>query len=145
MKKLSVYSLLVFLLFSFCKKYPENNLWFRTPTNAIMQTWKLDQFVVDGVDSTNFDDVQMYREEGIIFQDESYHFKEQYEGIWKFADKKKKTIMFEEHSSGPPIAFPAQKNIFRNSQTWVIDKLSDKQFWVSVTNNGIKYQIRFKD
>ena len=136
---------MVVLFLTTCKKYPENNLWFRTPTNAIMQLWKLDQFVVDGVDSTNFDDVRMYREEGITFRDESYHFKEQYEGIWKFADKKKKSVMFEEHFSGLPISYPAQKNIFRDIQTWTIEKLTDKQFWVSVTNGGIKYQIRFKD
>ncbi|HWY10906.1 MAG TPA: hypothetical protein VN026_06265 [Bacteroidia bacterium] len=132
------------LILTTCKKYPENNLWFRTPTNALMNIWKLDQFTVDGADSTNYDDVQMYREKGINFLDESLHYSEQYEGIWKFANKKK-DINLETHFSGPPIYYPAQKNLFRNNQTWTIEKLTAKQFWVSVTNGGIKYAIRFKN
>lgn len=145
MKKLSVYSLLLVLLFSSCKKYPENTLWFRTATNTIMTTWKLDQYTVDGTDSTNFDDVQMYREKGILFQDESLHYGEQCEGIWKFAGNKK-YIGLESHYTGPPINFPDQKILFRGGlQLWTIEKLSQKQFWISLTNNGIKYQIRFKN
>jgi hypothetical protein len=131
-------------LFSSCKKYPENNLWFKAPKNAMLGKWKLELLTVNGTDSTSYDDVKMYVEEGIELLDEDIKFKEQYEGGWKL-DQKKKNVSINSASYDQGKLFVPQKNLFRDNQTWKIEKLSKGAFWLSVTNGGSKYEIRFKN
>lgn len=126
-----------------CKKYPENNLWFKAPNDAIIAHWNLEQFTVNGVDSTNYDDMKMYNEKGIDFQEEDMIFTEVYEGDWKLG-KKKKEITMNAFTNGPAIAYVPQKNLFRDNQTWKIEKLTKSAFWLSVTNGGSNYFVKFK-
>src|SRR5687768_12719084 len=98
-----------------CKKYPENKLWFKKPNDAIIARWNLEQFTVNGVDSTNYDDVKMYTEKGIDFQEEDMIFTEVYEGDWKLVNKKK-FITMNAFTNGPAIAYVLQKNLFRDNQ-----------------------------
>lgn len=147
MKKQLKYSFqsLFFLLFLIaCKKYPENNLWFKTPNTALIGQWYLEQFTVNGVDSTNYDDVRMYVEKGIDFHDEDMTFTEQYEGSWILVSKKK-FIVISSFTTGPTLFYTEQKNLFRDNQTWKIEKLSKSAFWLSVTNGGTKYEVRLKN
>ncbi len=134
----------LFALFISCKKYPENNLWFKAPKNAMLGKWKLELIKVNGIDSTSYDDVKMYVEEGIELLDEDIKFKEQYEGEWKL-DKKKKNVTINSASYDQGKLFVPQKNLFRDNQTWTIEKLSKGAFWLSVTNGSSKYEIRFKN
>lgn len=126
-----------------CKKYPENNLWFKSPNNAMVGKWKLEQLTVNGTDSTGYDDVKMYVEEGIEFLDEDLKFKEQYEGEWKL-DKKKKNVTIHSVSYSSGALFTPQKNLFRDNQTWKIEKLTKSAFWLSVTNGGSSYFVKLK-
>ncbi|MBP7809476.1 MAG: hypothetical protein KA163_09300 [Bacteroidia bacterium] len=132
------------LILSSCKKYPENNLWFKAPKNAMLGKWKLELLTVNGTDSTSYDDVKMYVEEGIELFDEDIKFKEQYEGGWKL-DQKKKNVTINSASYDQGKLFVPQKNLFRDNQTWKIEKLSKSAFWLSVTNGGSTYEIRFKN
>lgn len=134
---------IVFAFFSSCKKYPENTLWIKSPQSAIIGLWTLEQLTVNGVDSTNYEDVEMYTNLGIIFLDEDLNFNEQYEGGWKFG-KKKKDITINAKPNSPALVFAAQKNLFRDGQTWKIEKLTKDQFWLSVTNGSSNYFIKFK-
>ncbi len=143
MKAIYLYCLLFLLALSSCKKYPENNLWFKVPNNAIIGEWTLEQFTVNGVDSTNYDDVKLYVEEGINFQDEDMTFSEQYEGGWKLG-KKKKDITINSFVSGPTLFYVAQKNLFRDNLNWKIEKLNKSSFWLSVANGSSSYLIKLK-
>ena len=53
MKILSIISsfCLLFIGLNSCKKYPENNLWFKSPESAFKGSHHLSAFTVDGVDS----------------------------------------------------------------------------------------------
>jgi hypothetical protein len=133
----------VVIAFFSCKKYPENNLWFKAPNNAIIGQWYLEQFTVNGVDSTNFDDVKLYVEKGIDFHDEDMTFTEQYEGDWKLS-KKKKDITMNSMVTGPTLFYVAQKNLFRDNQSWKIEKLTKSAFWLSVTNGSSSYVVKLK-
>lgn len=105
--------------------------------------WKLEQLTVNGTDSTSFDDVKMYVEEGIEFLDEDIKFKEQYEGGWKL-DQKKKNVTINSASYDQGKLFVPQKNLFRDNQIWKIEKLSKDQFWLSVTNGSSSYIVKLK-
>ena len=99
----------LFATLSSCKKYPENKLWFKRPSDALIGHWNLEKITVNGVDS-------------------------------------KKFITINATSSfGPPTFYGAQKNLFRDNQTWKIEKLSKSQFWISVTNSNSGYLLKFKN
>jgi hypothetical protein len=131
------------LIFFSCKKYPENNLWFKSPNNAMIGKWKLELFSVNGTDSTSYDDLKMYTEEGIELLDEDIRFLEQYEGGWKLDNKKKNVTINSEYYGGGKLYVP-QKNLFRDNQTWKIEKLNKSSFWLSVTNAGSSYLVKLK-
>lgn len=135
--------LLCLLMFSACKKYPENTLWFKKPETLINNNWILDKFIVNNIDSTYFDALKMYRERGVSFQDDDVVFSEQYQGSWKIVNKKK-YIEIGAYSSGNLVSFSPQKNIFRNYLRWKIEKLNTTQFWLSTVSDNIKYEIHFK-
>ena len=143
LNKIFNFLLLSSLFFSSCKKYPENNLWFKSPNSAMIGVLKLELLSVNGTDSTAYDDVSMYVQEGIEFLDEDMRFKEQYEGGWKL-DKKKKNVTITSGYYGGGKLFVPQKNLFRDNQTWKIEKLTKSAFWLSVTNSGSAYLVKFR-
>ena len=134
----------ILLVFTTCKKYPENTLWFKDPSRLIWNHWTLESFIVNGTDSTGFPDMKMYTEKGIDFSDNDVIFAEQYQGSYELLKKKKK-IKFGAFSAGGMTFYNTQKNIFRGGLTWTIEKLRQGQFWISVNNDNIKYEIRFKN
>lgn len=138
-----IVSLAAAIVFISCKKYPENNLWFKSPNNAMVGKWKLEQFIVNGTDSTASDDVKMYVEDGIELLDEDMRFLEQYEGGWKL-DKKKKNVTINSVYFGGGKLYIPQKNLFRDNQTWRIEKLTKSEFWLSVSNAGSSYMVKLK-
>jgi hypothetical protein len=88
--------------------------------------------------------MKMYAEKGIDLSDNDIIFAEQFQGSYEL-QRKKKTIKLGAFSAGGLIFYTSQKNIFRDWLTWKIEKLRKGQFWVSVNNNNIKYEIRFKN
>ncbi len=142
-KSLFIISLVAGITFISCKKYPENNLWFKSPNNAMIAKWKLEQFTVNGTDSTNFDELKMYVEDGIELLDEDMRFLEQYEGGWKLDSKKKNVTITSVYFGGGKLYTP-QKNLFRDNQTWKIEKLTKSSLWLSVTNAGSSFMVKLK-
>jgi hypothetical protein len=144
-KILSHIFLLVILFFlSTCKKYPENNLWFRKPDRIIEGHWHLKKFAVNGFDSTGFDDVRMYTEKGFEFLEGSIIFSEQYQGGYQLANKKK-SLSIGAFESVSPVFYSKQKNIFRDNLTWKILKLSRKELWLNVNNKDKNYEIHLEN
>lgn len=132
-------------------------MWFKSPELALFGHWTLDQYLVNDVDSTHCSNVLSYIEQGISFgnsKDKDFTFPSavNYQGSWSLSsDKKNITI----NSFGAPaVVYPAygiQKNIFvvygfqtANGLVWKIEKLTEKQFWLSTTYNSLSYYIRFK-
>lgn len=88
--------------------------------------------------------MKMYREKGIDFADNDVVFPEQFQGSYELVSKKKK-IKLGAFSAGNLVFYAQQKNIFRDGLAWKIEKLRRGQFWISVNNNNMKYEIRFKN
>jgi hypothetical protein len=123
-----------------CKKYPENNLWFRGVNSTIVKHWSLSSYAVDGADSTSVDEMKMYVEKGLDLRDQSLLFPEQYEGTWSL-DKKKKNMTINTTNTGNFPTYVTQINIFRGGLTWTIQKLSKSEFWLSTTREGKQCEV----
>jgi hypothetical protein len=132
--------LLAAAILTSCKKYPENNLWFRNVNSTIVKPWSFVSYKVDGADSSSVDEMKMYIEKGLDFQDQSLLFPEQYEGTWSL-DKKKKHMTITTANSGNFPTYGIQINIFRGGHTWTIEKLSKNEFWLSTLREGKKYEV----
>lgn len=135
-----VISLAFLFVFTGCKKYPENILWFRSVNSAIVKHWNFSSYKVDGADSSSIDQMKMYSEKGLDFQDQSLIFPEQYEGTWSL-DKKKKNMSITTTNSGNFPTYIPQINIFRGDLSWTIEKLSKNEFWLSTTREGKKCEV----
>lgn len=140
------------LLFNSCKKYPENNLWIKNPNKVIRNDWFMEKYTINGEDSTTNDNVRLYKEKSMTFyvSDNSQRINpyEQFGGYWEMS-KNKKYIKLSFYRNTPILSgyqFPNQKNLFlvEEGLDWRIDKLCKNQFWISLTHNNIKYEIRFK-
>lgn len=88
-----VYILIAFLFYS-CKKYPENNLWFKSPKKIIEGVWYLESYKVNGTDSVTFDNFKMFKEKGIRFSPSNgiYNYEQFVGGTWSLIDKKRKVF-----------------------------------------------------
>ena len=141
------------MFFTTCKKYPENNLWFKNPNKVIRNDWFMEKYTINGIDSTSNDNVRRYKEKSLTFyvSDNTQRIAshEQFEGYWELSKNKKYIeILFYQYTPYLSIyQFPNQKNIFlvEEKMDWRIDKLCKNQFWISSTFNNIKYEIRFKN
>ncbi len=155
MAKFLKYLLLLAVLVS-CKKYPENNLWLKNPTNVlargIYQPWILDFYSVDGIDSTQSNFLKAYREEGVSIYIEKgkpnlnwYRIADFSNSAWEFVNHKK-TIRFKSsemiYNSG---SYSNQRNIFmQRDLVWEIQKLNKKEFFIKASYNSREYEIHFK-
>ncbi len=148
-------------LFTTCKKYPENNLWFKNPAKVLARgeghPWILDYYSVNDLDSTASDFLKVYKEQGIVMiikpgksGDYIYNSFDVLHGYWELANKKKnidfRFTMYSFFSNSPSNSnYLNQRNIFLESAfEWKINKLTKAQFWISTNYNSIKYEIHFK-
>jgi hypothetical protein len=53
-------TVLIILLFSTCKKYPESNLWFKNPERIDFISGHMTHYIVNGIDSIDFLDNYFY-------------------------------------------------------------------------------------
>lgn len=143
--------ILIALLFYSCKKYPENNLWFKSPKKIIEGVWYLESYKVNGTDSVTFDNFKMFKEKGIRFSASNgiYNYEQFVGGTWSLIDKKKKVFLKLVRQS-PVLSgyqYSSQRNIFIEEQglDWKIEKLCENSFWISVINNNINYEIHFSN
>lgn len=151
------------LIFSFsiaCKKYPKNNLWLTTPSNVIAGDWKINYYLVDGIDSTNYPDISGYvngvftfskgetqgtfgaRDQRGILSLSEYLGSSGGLGNWSL-DHKKKNIRLGVGLIGSP-TLGLQKDIFRATGYWKIERLDKKEFWISNAIGDVVFEIRFK-
>ena len=149
----------VIILFS-CKKYPENNLWFKNPVKVIARDyqspWILEYYSVNDIDSTNSTFLLAYKEEGLYVlkgSNSSNGFKcpGVFDGgSFRYSDRKRYVnfqFSLDAFHSNSTInsSHTSQRNIFlAPGFNWKIEKLCKAQFWISTTYNNIKYEIHFK-
>ena len=169
LKSIKYFLLLVIVLFfTTCKKYPENNLWFKNPAKIIARgglntwkgenPWKLDFYSVDGIDSTNSSFLNIYKEEGVVIFIDGNVRKGTYKfqcsdvlyGFWD-CDSPKKVMHFNfgvnnfKSNSLVNANSQNQRNIFMYSHLpSKILKLTKEQFWIQLEFNSISYEIHFK-
>lgn len=152
------------LALSTCKKYPENDLWFKAPGKAIDGSWQLELFEIDGNDSLN-NNIKIISNSKVKFSllsksklinnvsghirvEDDYHFG----GSWKLINNKKYIqIYFTSDYEGSTnlVSCPCYNfnNIFaayKTSINWKIEKLTKNQFWITTNYNGLNYEIHFK-
>jgi len=152
---------LLFLLFTTCKKYPENNLWLKNPAKVIDGTWQLEVFEMNGNDSLN-QNVDLISGNGVKFHLNSKKNKRgpisipnqeiSFGGAWALVDKEEKIRIYFVSNYGTYTDSLACvcynfNNIFadyRQYIDWKINKLSKQQFWIETNYNNMKYEIHFK-
>lgn len=145
------------LLFNSCKKYPENNLWFKHPGKVLGERdydrpWLLEYYSVNDIDSTNQDFLKAYKEVGIfMFKGDKTSIEYRCPGIiggYIGFFESKKAVVFRYnpsyfHTDGS--GYFSQRNIFLDPNIkWKIQKLSKKAFWVITEFNNFKYEMHFK-
>jgi hypothetical protein len=156
------YLILVIVIISFvgCKKYPENNLWLHSPYNTIADDWKINYYLVDGVDSTNYQDISAYvngtitfskgetqgtfgaRDKSGILSLSQFAGSSGGFGSWELDTKKKNVRLNLGRVSIYNVG--VQKDVFRASGYWKIKKLTTKEFWITNSLGNVNFEIRFK-
>jgi hypothetical protein len=148
----------VIFLFDACRKYPENNLWFKHPGKVLGERdydspWILDYYSVNDVDSTSQDFLKAYKEIGVYMlrgNKKSIEFRCPgiIGGFIRFNDTKEKYIEFHYvnsnfHTDGS--GYFTQRNIFLDPNIkWKIQKINKKSFWVIGEYSNLKCEIHFK-
>jgi len=143
MKKI-VIALLCSIVLVSCKKYEEGPAFsFRSVSNRITGNWKVENFKVNGVDSTS----ALLNKIG----DCHYSFgitksKNQpmggcgASGSWGLdKDKKKLGIWLYPHPSATPEAF-----VVTGSSYWTILRLTNKEMWIESNILNTQYNVRLK-
>ena len=140
-------------LFTTCKKYPENKLWFMNPYRAFNDGY-LTYVTVDGADSTGLISSSINQDVTKDFYttvaDESkYEINaDTYRGIYSFANKKKEiklNISFEGVPENlPPSPKPYTPAAFKYGGSWQILKLTSKgTLKIKKEYNGKIYEAQF--
>lgn len=151
--------LLAAILFTTCKKYPKNNLWFKSPKNTLAKRdesspWKLTYYSVNNVDSTNAEFLKIWREKGFYCINSKSDVIEFWcldiiRGFWQLSSNKKViNFMYGNHNyinSPSNSNYINQRNIFLESNLeWRLDKLCPDEFRIINEYKGRKYEIHFK-
>ncbi|MBI3521216.1 MAG: hypothetical protein HY062_17880 [Bacteroidetes bacterium] len=158
--------LLIVICFTTCKKYPENNLWFKSPARVIEGKWKLCFFEINHNDSLN-SNVNLLLDKEISFK-LNYSNKilykhhrgsievingDSFEGSWNLTENKKNIEIsfsndkYEYYANDTNCVCYNFNNIFIKYHTkisWKIEKLNTKEFWISTDYNNNYYELHFK-
>jgi hypothetical protein len=145
LKTLSLYTLMAAIVaigISSCKKYPEGGYVNRTEKN-LKKTWKLDKYLVDGVDQTVALIISNYEE---TYASNNDHFRSYIDkkgqlksenGKWEFG-KDDKQLKLSGLSSIDIIA--SQNSI--SSSYYNIIKLDSDEFWYRFENGSNTHEFR---
>jgi hypothetical protein len=165
----SLYLIIYCIFFSVflitCKKYPENNLWFKSASKAIHGDWNLTFFEINGNDSLN-NNVKLISDKKISFTltnsnklflphrggDIKIIGDGNFIGGWTISKNKKEieisfTSKYENVTNVSYCPCYNLQNIFAAYKTkiiWKIEKLSRREFWISTTYNNLNYELHFK-
>ena len=141
------------LLFTTCKKYPENNLWFKNQSNVLARgeekPWLLDYYAVNDIDSTHAQFLEVWKKDGVAIGrlDSKDGFKclDILVGGWSLFNKKHVVVFgysnanFQTNSSVNP-NYSNQRNIFiQSGLRFTIRKLTKTQFWITAEHNNLNY------
>ncbi len=144
--KIALISLSWLLLFKGCKKYPEGpSFTLLTVNHRIHGTYKLNNYIVNGIDSTAFlKPPSVVQTLAYTQADGNYYFKFGLKGILSGLD-----------GNGGYLLTDAKKNISisyygifypvkGDGSDWEIRKLTNKEFEIKKEINGITYEIHLK-
>ncbi len=130
-------------------------MWFQDPEIVIQDHWKLESYLVNGIDSSVSNSVKAYTESTATYfaGKSNNYFKLIFptavsaQGYWNLVNNKKE-ININTYGGGNLVipSYGIQKNIFNDnsSENWTIKKLTAQQFWLNITYNGVNYEIHFK-
>lgn len=130
-----------------CKKYEEGPaISFRSKKARVVNTWKLDAYIYDGVDKTSELTVtnysEIYNEDGTCkrtFNDDSNDYIEQ-PGTWSFADDNAKLSI-----SGIGSVELNQTIGTVSASSVTIVKLKEKEMWYRFENGGHTHEFRLME
>jgi hypothetical protein len=140
---IAILAILVFTMLPACKKYEEGPaISFRSKKERVVNTWKLDSYLYDGVDKTGELTVtnytEIYNEDGSCkrtFNDSSNDFVDQ-PGTWSFSDDKAKLSI---NGIG---SVELNQNIGTVSASSItIIKLKEKEMWYRFENGGHTHEF----
>jgi len=145
--KTNIYILLFFLVvfcITDCKKYPEGpRISLRTKKIRIQGVWYTELFLVNGEDSTaNY--IIPYVNCGCYnIGPKGYSIykigSQGRDGSWDFSNNKNNIVFYNNNGQGLPPLFVGDK------VEWVIQRLTDKQFWLKRNDNNKEYYLKLKN
>lgn len=157
LKTLSIllFAIAIISLLTTCKKYPENDLWFKSPESAFVGG-KFTSFTVDGVDSMpmwdnifstpqiNTHSTVTKGTDIILHQESPGQLRSQLgSGSWHYFDNKKYLyIFFKMYSDYAPA--PTYNLFYTNEGNWKVLKLTKSgDLKIQRTYNGKVYEMEF--
>ena len=139
MKKLFIVLLVITTGFYACTGYEDGPaISFRSTSKLLIRAWNVDQFLVDGVDSTQ----RYYDSCGCVIQFENKDYTPQVRfcsGIISRCDYDKKGIFFSGGYYEPKLVIP-----FFVTSKWEFKRLSKEDCWMTSTINGKNYYLKLK-
>jgi hypothetical protein len=142
MKKIGFYLLLIGIVFSACKKYPEGpSFTLLTKKARIANTWKLDKYYESGVDKTS-DAMNIFKDFKLIIDKNNMKYSKSFtalgllpygeSGSWKFS------------SDQNNIDFTPDNSIIA-AYSWKILLLKNKTVGFTYTTNNIEVKVYLKE
>ena len=150
--------LVLALLFSTCKKYPDGpKIALHTVKNRITGIFKLDKFIIDGIDSVNYlPPCQQINDIGLADK-EAYYFKFEggdikgLDGFGSYTLSGDQSSIYLSYSHYSAHNYPTNyRNIIEpyanntDDGKWEIRKLTNKEFWIRNSANNVLYEIHLK-
>jgi len=141
MKKIS-YLFLVIILSS-CSTFPDGGL-IGKADNRIVNSWKLQSYLLDGVEATNTLLIgsleEVYKEDGTYMRsyidEDGLPFDES--GHWELQDKSESIDI-----SGVSSLELSDQNSTVSSDHYNIKKMKKDEYWYEYTNGGATHEFRF--
>lgn len=120
-------SLMIFLLFQGCKKYPENEgISLRSRAERVSNTWKVDNYKINGNDYTSLVSsyTETYQKDGRF----SYAWgNSNGQGSWNFQNKDQEIKLYGSDE--------------QSSRTLIIEKLEERVFWYHYMEGNNKHEL----
>jgi len=154
MKKLSIYLVLVLIVFSACKKYDEGPLIsLRSKEKRLCQKWDLQKVIYDGEDESIGDDMNYYywdiKKDGTIDVEVSYIDWGDLETMklsWEWIDKKEGiriTLLEDNYKNNPFLSFYKKHSNEDFTIDCEIKRLKYKEFIIEFEDDGEKGRFEF--
>ncbi|OFY85695.1 MAG: hypothetical protein A3F72_12150 [Bacteroidetes bacterium RIFCSPLOWO2_12_FULL_35_15] len=160
MKKKLLYTILVVIVITSCKKYPDGPLLsiFTKEHRIVNGDWIVDYFSINGNDSSAYFKDPYYGKyrfhQAHGDNDPTYEFRcnnlivnpnEGFSGHWAFTNNKK-DIEISTSTPFPPnnSLMPPNNITLHQPCIWAIQRLTMKDFWLKSNYNGKEYYLKLK-